>query len=164
MNHQDVHEKMKNPFEAPTGETQDPAKTALAPMELTINGMDLAWLSKVQDDYVNQALYLCRDKLSEPRLSLGQICQAIGALFRGGKKPCARTIQRWTLHHGFPYSREFQTGRRIYFLSEVIDWYQANYQHVSTVADAAANAKACTMRDEGAFGRRRHVRSYPLAS
>ena len=95
-------------------------------------------LAPVQDPRARLALTYCSAQLTEPALNLVQLKEALLAI--RPKKPCSRTVQRWVQNHGMPCSRDF-TGNRIYFLSQVLTWYQDAHPNRSIAEEGRWKAR-----------------------
>ncbi len=104
-------------------------------------------VSGTQDPHIALAMELCRDQITEPPLSLRQL-QEILALLRPGRRPCARTIQRWVREKGFPCSIDKISERRVYHLSACLEWLNEHSCAVS-IAKSATDAAEQAVRRQG---------------
>ena len=89
----------------------------------------------IDDPRILLAMEICQSQLSEPPLSLRQL-QEVLALLRPGRRPCARTIQRWVKEKGFPCSFDEISEKRVYHLSACLEWLNHHSISISIVQSA----------------------------
>lgn len=104
-------------------------------------------VSGIEDPRIALAMELCRDQLTEPPLSLRQLREVL-ALLRTGRRPCARTIQRWVKEKGFPCSFDEISEKRVYHLSACLEWLNEHSSAVS-IAQSATDAADQAVRRQG---------------
>lgn len=100
--------------------------TPLPTPGFALNTVLSALTRDVHDPRVLAALSLCQDRIQEPPLGLDQIASAI-SVWRPRGKPSHRTIQRWIENRGMPWSIDTSSNQKVYFLSEVLTWYQQTF-------------------------------------